>query len=168
MPLTHVLVADFGQCDSKKCTGKKLSRLRMVTELRVTQGWNGLILSPTGTRCVSPADRVIVEANGVCVVDCSWAMLDQVPFAKLRGNETRLLPFLVAANPVNYGKPSCLSCAEALGEQFMAAANARLSHRCVFIAAAAALYITGFVEEANTVMGCFKARHLDPDSARVC
>lgn len=129
---------DFGQCDSSKCTGKKLSRLHMLSELRVTQGWNGLVLSPTGTRTVSPEDAEIVKANGVCVVDCSWAMLDQVPFAKLKGNETRLLPYLVAANPVNYGKPFQLSCAEAL---------------------AAALYITGFKEEAKTTMDCFRWGH---------
>jgi pre-rRNA-processing protein TSR3 len=77
---------DFGQCDGSKCTGKKLSRLKMLVELRVTQGWMGgafcrlwlprstqhvgIVLSPTGTRTVSPEDRAIVEANGVCVVDC--------------------------------------------------------------------------------------------------
>lgn len=129
---------DFGQCDSSKCTGKKLSRLRMLVELRVTQGWSGLVLSPTGTRTVAPQDADIVRAHGVCVVDCSWAMLDQVPFKKLKGSETRLLPYLVAANPVNYGKPFQLSCAEAL---------------------AAALYITGFKEEAKATMDCFRWGH---------
>lgn len=101
----------------------------------MNQGWNGLVLSPTGEKAVSPADRSIVEANGVCVVDCSWALIDDIPFKKLHAAEPRLLPFLVAANPVNYGKPLKLSCAEAI---------------------AAALYITGFKEEAAAVLGCFK------------
>ncbi len=69
------------------------------------------------------------------MVDCSWALIDEVPFKKLKAQEPRLLPFLVAANPVNYGKPLKLSCAEAI---------------------AAALFITGYREEAASVMGCFK------------
>ena len=121
---------DFGQCDSKRCTGKKLSRLHLLRELRVNQGWNGVILSPTGERAVSPADKDIVKANGVCVVDCSWALIEEVPFKKLKGLEPRLLPYLVAANPVNYGKPLKLTCAEAI---------------------AATLYITGFKRSANII-----------------
>ncbi|KAK9096784.1 hypothetical protein Sjap_022281 [Stephania japonica] len=138
VPSIQLAMWDFGQCDAKS-TLICLSRLfKLAKELRVTNGFGGIVLSPVGTQCVSKEDHQLMKRKGLGVVDCSWARLDDVPFAKLRCPAPRLLPWLVAANPVNYGRPCQLSCVEALS---------------------AALLICGEEETANLLLGKFKWGH---------
>ena len=102
------------------------------------QHFRGIVLSPIGKVALSPADSEILETSGLSVIDCSWARLTEIPFRQMQSGQHRLLPFLVAANTVNYGKPSKLSCAEA---------------------AAAALYICGRKDGAAKLMGNFSWGH---------
>ncbi|ODV78950.1 DUF367-domain-containing protein [Suhomyces tanzawaensis NRRL Y-17324] len=109
---------DFDHCDPKRCSGKKLERLGLIKNMRVGQKFQGVVVSPNGKGVVCPNDLEIVESNGAAVVECSWARLDEVPFNKIGGKNERLLPYLVAANPVNYGRPWRLNCVEALAACF--------------------------------------------------
>ena len=51
-------------------------------------------------------------------MECSWVRISEVPWSKIGGKNERLLPYLVAANPTNYGRPWRLNCAEALAATF--------------------------------------------------
>ncbi|KAI0319467.1 hypothetical protein OF83DRAFT_1054913 [Amylostereum chailletii] len=129
-----VAMWDFDHCDPRRCSGKKLARLGLIHELRVGSRFRGIVLSPKGKQVVSPSDRELVLQNGLAVVECSWARLEEIPFGKIASPHERLLPYLIATNPTNYGKPWRLNCVEAL---------------------AAAFYLTGFDTYAERLLQDF-------------
>ncbi|KAI0104322.1 hypothetical protein GGR51DRAFT_522302 [Nemania sp. FL0031] len=109
---------DLNHCDPKRCSGKKLIRLGLMRDLHLGQRHNGVIITPNGKHTLSPADRDLMDQYGAAVVECSWARTQEVQWNKVGGKCERLLPYLVAANTVNYGKPYRLNCVEALAASF--------------------------------------------------
>ena len=115
-------------CDPRKCTVKKLEKagfLKIFNKISQIPR-NTLLLDPTAEQALSPADK---NVRSITVLDCSWVVLDTGKVRSWRIH--RALPFLVAANPVNFGKPCMLSSIEAL---------------------AAALFIIGDRERASAVL----------------
>ena len=118
-------------CDPRKCSVKKLARsglVRIVPRIRAVPR-SAILLDPTAEQALSPADR---PARSIAVLDCSWEVLDT---SVIRGfRRRRALPFLLAANPVNFGKPFRLSSLEAF---------------------AAALFILGEREQAERILSIY-------------
>lgn len=94
---------------------------------------------------VSAADKELLEQYGAAVVECSWARIKEVPWAKIGGKCERLceqhdslryfrsfltetVPYLVAANSVNYGRPWRLNCAEAIAACFFICGHEDWAH----------------------------------------
>ena len=124
----------FDQCDPKKCTGKKMERLGLLSEMKFYPNYGGILLTPNGKKICSIEDHDIIKKKGICVIDCSWAKFNELNL-NLNKIETRALPFMVAVNPVNFGKAYKLTCAEAF---------------------AGSLFLGGFEREAKFIMNHFK------------
>jgi pre-rRNA-processing protein TSR3 len=127
------------QCDPKRCTGLRLKRrgfARLVTKTRFLPR-RAVVLNPFSEIAFSPADRKRVEDFGLSALDCSWEHAEKVLLKRVRGT-SRCLPILIAGNPVNFGKATKLTTAEAL---------------------AGALYIAGFKQEAVNMLSIFTWGH---------
>ena len=126
------------QCDPKKCTGKKMSRFDLARLYdRVSKlPRSAILLDPMAEKAISPADD---PGYGIIVLDCSWEEVERIfPELGKLNLEHRALPFLLAGNPVNFGRPFKLNSAEAF---------------------AAALYILGKKEQAKKVLSKFNWGH---------
>ena len=126
--------------DPKKCTAKKLARFGFATlqkNIRRVPS-NAILLDPFAEKSLSCEDRVVAQRYGLVALDCSWKTAEQT-FQLLQARLTpRALPFLLAANPVNYGKPFQLSTLEAF---------------------AAALYILDEATQATKILGIYTWGH---------
>jgi pre-rRNA-processing protein TSR3 len=134
-----IIIYHARQCDPKKCTALKLKRhglIRLVHQMKFLPK-RAIVLNPFSQIAFSPADRQRIESFGLAALDCSWEHAEKVLIKHARGT-SRCLPFLIAGNPVNFGKPTKLTTVEAL---------------------VAALYIAGFKEEALQLLSIFKWGH---------
>ena len=124
-----------GDDDPDKCTARTLARFGLAELHRSTRATPaGLVLDPHADVALSPADDP--PGDRLVALDCSWETAEAEAF-RLDGPH-RALPFLVAANPVNYGTPFRLTTVEAF---------------------AGALCILGDREAAETVLGKFTWGH---------
>jgi len=135
----RITIYHAAQCDPKKCTGLRLKRrglARIVTRTRFLPK-RAIVLNPFSEIAFSPADRQRVEDFGLVALDCSWEHAQKVLKGHVKGT-SRCLPILIAGNPVNFGKATKLTTAEAI---------------------AAALYIAGFKEKATELLSIFTWGH---------
>lgn len=103
-----------GQDDPKKCTAKKLGKFNLAKLIKNQNQIpdKSILLSPFASKVLSPKDRELTDR--IVALDCSWKKAEKT-FDNLKKRvNPRRLPYLVPANPVNYGKPYKLSTAEAL------------------------------------------------------
>ncbi|MBR9679861.1 MAG: DUF367 family protein [Candidatus Altiarchaeota archaeon] len=122
--MVELFVIRHGEDDPKKCTAMRLAKFGLVELIDKPVG---VLLNPFAEKFLSPADSL----TELTALDVSWNLLRSF----LKHSPARKLPFLVAANPINYGKPMKLSTAEAL---------------------AAGLWILGEPKQAELVMSKFK------------
>jgi pre-rRNA-processing protein TSR3 len=124
-----VTILHMSQDDPKKCTARKMAKLgKARLESRQKNIPRGVVLNPFSKKSLSIEDREFALEAGLIVVDCSWAQADDV-FPRFKGNfRNRSLPFLVAANPVNFGHPLKLSSLEAVVASLYILGNREQAH----------------------------------------
>ena len=128
-----VIIHDRCQCDPKKCTAKKMLKFNLGKEAKTLSAIpsGSIVLSPFAETALSPADKALAK-KGLVVMDLTWANIEEFP--RVKGTNERALPYLLASNPVNWGRPMELNSAEAV---------------------LASLVILGEKEQAETFMGRF-------------
>lgn len=143
-----LLIYSTKQDDPKKCTAMKLARLGKATLVYHVSDLpkNSVLLNPFCAQALSVEDLPAMLTKGLVGLDCSWVKANEVFGVDEQPGQTvkkkdgwrfinRILPYLLAANSTNYGKPCKLSTAEAL---------------------AASLYIVGYKQEAMKLLDGFK------------
>jgi rRNA small subunit aminocarboxypropyltransferase len=150
-------IQDFDHCDPRRCSGKKLARQHLISELRIGSRFRGVVLSSVffvALRYARPNDICLSldprqsrfcrrqtrnSLTNVALLSSSalghacprflsprspplmnaYVRLPALVRHFLWANRVPLIvPYLIATNPTNYGKPWRLNCAEALAAAF--------------------------------------------------
>ncbi len=90
----------------------KFGKARLLTRVGEVPG-GCIYLDPYSPVVLSIDDAKVAQRRGIIALDCSWNKAQKFTFKKIRGCKGRSLPFLIAVNPVNYGRPLRLSTIEA-------------------------------------------------------
>jgi pre-rRNA-processing protein TSR3 len=105
-----------GNDDAKKNTALKLGKKGWAEIVGKIAGIppGSILLDPFAEKAVSAEDIPYAVTSSLSAFDCSWETAEAMLPAARRKTEARALPYLVAANPVNFGKPTKLSTVEAI------------------------------------------------------
>ncbi|VWU48724.1 ribosome biogenesis protein TSR3, putative [Hepatocystis sp. ex Piliocolobus tephrosceles] len=107
-----LFMIDYHECQNKKCSCKKLYRFKKIKRVQTNKKFKGIVLTPFCDKYFSINDKNIIETHGLSVIDCSWKSIDLIK--KVKYSNQRKLPYIIAVNSINYGKPYKLSCLESL------------------------------------------------------
>jgi len=137
MKRIQLFVYHADEDDPKKCSAKKMHRFGFVTlEKNIRRlPKHTVLLNPFAKKSLSKTDLKTAREFGILAIDCSWKNAEKSFDYLDKKNYSRALPFLVAANPVNYGKPFKLTTLEAF---------------------ASALYILDEVDFAKEILNIYK------------
>ncbi|CAG9472273.1 ribosome biogenesis protein TSR3, putative [Plasmodium vivax] len=124
---------DYNECQNQKCSCKKLYRFKKIKKAPINKKFKGIVLTPFCEKFFSINDKATVENFGLSVIDCSWKSLDLLKKAKFANQ--RKLPYIIAVNSINYGKPYKLSCLESL---------------------AFCLYVCGYNKQCTDILNIYK------------
>jgi len=133
----RLLIYHTNEDDPKKCSAKKLHKFgfaKIEKNIRKVPR-STILLNPSAEKSFSKEDNEIARENGLLAIDCSWKNVDNSFNYLNKRSFPRALPFLVAANPVNYGKPFKLTTLEAF---------------------AASLHILGEIDHAKEILNIYK------------
>jgi pre-rRNA-processing protein TSR3 len=133
----QLMIYHANEDDPKKCSAKKMHKFNFayLTNNIKKIPKNTILLNPFADKSISKEDYLIAKKNGIVAIDCSWKNAEKSFEYLNKRNYSRSLPYLIAVNPINYGKVLKLSTLEAF---------------------AAALYILDNIDQAKKILNIYK------------